>query len=27
LSAAGGGAETYLDMIRYNVNAIVEALR
>lgn len=27
LSAAGGGAETYLDMIRYNVNAIVEALQ
>lgn len=27
LSEAGGGAGTYLDMIRYNVNAIVAALR
>ncbi|MEW5941745.1 MAG: metal ABC transporter substrate-binding protein [Chloroflexota bacterium] len=27
LSAPGGGAETYLELIRYNVNAIVEALK
>ncbi len=27
LSEPGGGAETYLDLMRYNVEAIVEALR
>lgn len=27
LSATGGGAETYLDFMRYNVNAIVRALK
>ncbi len=27
LSASGGGAESYIEFMRYNVNAIVEALR
>jgi ABC-type Zn uptake system ZnuABC Zn-binding protein ZnuA len=27
LGPAGSGAETYVDYVRYNTNAIVEALR